>query len=225
MDEMGASNRIIPAYAGKTHPEILVCACQWDHPCLRGENRGSDWTPGSLAGSSLLTRGKLIHCFSLSRGRGIIPAYAGKTLKARNSWLTLEDHPCLRGENSLGLISGCLPLGSSLLTRGKLVFDSLNKLLCGIIPAYAGKTDDVSLAAVFWSDHPCLRGENFSPTQPPMSRCGSSLLTRGNPHRFCCLLADDRIIPAYAGKTVHVDSSALESQDHPCLRGENRGDR
>ena len=70
---------------------------------------------------------------------GIIPAYAGKSSKGQGWRLSLEDHPRLRGEKQPEFLDFLSTLGSSPLTRGKVVSNPEEFLYPGIIPAYAGK--------------------------------------------------------------------------------------
>ena len=73
---------LIPAHAGKTEGERARYADDGAHPRSRGENRAPPFLPPRRAGSSPLTRGK--HCEEVPDrlGAGLIPAHAGKTLRA-----------------------------------------------------------------------------------------------------------------------------------------------
>ena len=72
-------------------------------------------------------------------------------------------------------------VGSSPLTRGKLVFASDGKAKAGLIPAHAGKTlNTASIAPVDWA-HPRSRGENVFKSSADQMKAGSSPLTRGKP--------------------------------------------
>ena len=112
-------------------------------------------------------------------------------------------------------------VGSSLLTRGKLLFDHLRRKNRRIIPAYAGKTPPQSFCSSVIPDHPCLRGENASFVYLVISNSGSSLLTRGKLTSGWIFQIGRRIIPAYAGKTRFDAFHRPATPDHPCLRGEN----
>ena len=73
--------RIIPAYAGST--SYLDCSIYFtkDHPRIRGEHQSAMITYLTLSGSSPHTRGALLHRRETVRQAGIIPAYAGSTLR------------------------------------------------------------------------------------------------------------------------------------------------
>ena len=72
---------IIPAYAGSTTcPGRSGCTAK-DHPRIRGEHQVSNDTDESGLGSSPHTRGALLNGRRFSRWCGIIPAYAGSTVR------------------------------------------------------------------------------------------------------------------------------------------------
>ena len=70
---------LIPAYAGRTLAGCLVCAVSQAHPRLRGADYGNRPTGARERGSSPLTRGGRYRGWVIERGRGLIPAYAGRT--------------------------------------------------------------------------------------------------------------------------------------------------
>ena len=173
--------RLIPAHAGKTAHSRSGRPRDRAHPRSRGENeRGAlrllDW-----AGSSPLTRGKLVVLQVAEGERGLIPAHAGKTLTMTFRLDRLGAHPRSRGENAASMLVGCQALGSSPLTRGKPQHIPGDRLRDGLIPAHAGKTSYSRSRRVFLWAHPRSRGEN--PVVRSTSRLwkGSSPLTRGKP--------------------------------------------
>ena len=91
--------RLIPAYAGSTSSSYWASWLAQAHPRLRGEHWPAPpkWLSGM--GSSPLTRGARV----LHRRRpgtpGLIPAYAGSTMKSPPCWAWLGAHPRLRGEH------------------------------------------------------------------------------------------------------------------------------
>ena len=112
---------LIPAHAGKTCQSRKRISHTRAHPRSRGENIRSVGGPTFSRGSSPLTRGKLGVLICTSAGGGLIPAHAGKTEVGRRHAPHPRAHPRSRGEN---LRRGCARpprLGSSPLTRGKLV--------------------------------------------------------------------------------------------------------
>ena len=135
------------------------------------------------------------------RPRGIIPAYAGST-SAISEWEASEvDHPRIRGEHvAVDGGAGCRP-GSSPHTRGARLHEGLGLRAEGIIPAYAGSTDDGALHGSADGDHPRIRGEHAT-SVGLVDRCaGSSPHTRGARHRQAGCRRAPWIIPAYAGST------------------------
>ena len=72
---------IIPAYAGNTSPPTKRTARARDHPRVCGEHRFNHLNLDSAIGSSPRMRGTLRHRRRTATIRGIIPAYAGNTLR------------------------------------------------------------------------------------------------------------------------------------------------
>ena len=114
-----------------------------------------------MPGSSPLTRGKHVivnvHCPT----RGLIPAHAGKTKAARAISRLPRAHPRSRGENRPKDRAQKIKLGSSPLTRGKLIAAIAMLVTYGLIPAHAGKTSPRGVSSVCPRAHPRSRGENF----------------------------------------------------------------
>ena len=155
-----ARGRLIPAHAGKTMVRLGAYADALAHPRSRGEN----WRPSATirrpAGSSPLTRGKPLQSRPSAVGDRLIPAHAGKTgLRLRPS-RSQRAHPRSRGENAAPapLLPCCR--GSSPLTRGKPHRRVSGRARPGLIPAHAGKTGSLPVAADASSAHPRSRGEN-----------------------------------------------------------------
>ena len=131
---------LIPAHAGKTGDDCSVPVREGAHPRSRGEN-GHAWPPSRcVRGSSPLTRGKPTCLLVTSERRGLIPAHAGKTVKPRSMRAWLKAHPRSRGENPGAPRQWANNWGSSPLTRGKHNSDCHRVVICGLIPAHAGKT-------------------------------------------------------------------------------------
>ena len=171
------------------------------HPRSRGENAKS-WRAGiATSGSSPLTRGKHLEQLAAAGVRGLIPAHAGKT--GVPSFFPKEDwaHPRSRGENSSMLPRRSPNSGSSPLTRGKHENARLAVLGFGLIPAHAGKTSRMSVAACSAQAHPRSRGENVLASWRLGLCLGSSPLTRGKLHPVEHTADIDGLIPAHAGKT------------------------
>ena len=110
--------------------------------------------------SSPLTRGKhLSAMFDRSAG-GLIPAHAGKTTVPVERSDNLGAHPRSRGENIRPRLVVWENVGSSPLTRGKLVRGGACLSACGLIPAHAGKTGLPGGVSKNTGAHPRSRGEN-----------------------------------------------------------------
>ena len=131
---------LIPAHAGKTKTTTRRSATAWAHPRSRGENNGAFPALRQWHGSSPLTQGKHSLWEPPSPVVRLIPAHAGKTagprVRSRPRWA----HHRSCGEN---IDAWELPerhVGSSPLTRGKLVALRNDRVVAGLIPTHAGKT-------------------------------------------------------------------------------------
>ena len=213
--------RLIPAHAGKTHQPTPGVSKNTAHPRSRGENSCRVEGITDTGGSSPLTRGKLDRSGAHLGSHRLIPAHAGKTLRAGRKPRGHRAHPRSRGENLGNHVNLGQVAGSSPLTRGKLCFIG-GKLRCRrLIPAHAGKT----VMGRFWRNHaeahPRSRGENVSPSARRAVARGSSPLTRGKRRLTRSELAHARLIPAHAGKTPASRHQRASGRAHPRSRGEN----
>ena len=132
--------RLIPAHAGKTVELVPVVPGRTAHPRSRGENRTLSLMICISVGSSPLTRGKLPDRGSDRKAGRLIPAHAGKTTRPTSSRTRCPAHPRSRGENGAKMKRALSKVGSSPLTRGKLVDALVALAVGGLIPAHAGKT-------------------------------------------------------------------------------------
>ena len=131
---------LIPAHAGKTARRNGAAARQRAHPRSRGENRVAHGHGGAARGSSPLTRGKLVRVDGDCAVLGLIPAHAGKTIRAGLLINDVEAHPRSRGENGSEEANARVRAGSSPLTRGKPPLVRRTGGSRRLIPAHAGKT-------------------------------------------------------------------------------------
>ena len=232
---------LIPAHAGKTSTSNRRRGRGRAHPRSYGENRKSLLPTASQYGSSPLMRGKLKRSAQERRGRGLIPAHAGKLIDVlvgqtrsglipahagKTAWRLpvvagFWAHPRSRGENWPGLKPAQRSPGSPPLTRGKRVSAVGFGAHPGLIPAHAGKTRFRRRPCRRRPAHPRSRGENRW-GQPPVSlSSGSSPLMRGK----CFDLFPGRVhgglIPAYAGKPSSGSRRASGGRAHPRSCGEN----
>ena len=91
----------------------------------------------------------------------------------------------------------------------------------GLIPAHAGKTNEVIIFGPFLWAHPRSRGENCMCVLFLCRLLGSSPLTRGKLRRKSQDFVAVRLIPAHAGKTFRVWPCRQCAGAHPRSRGEN----
>ncbi len=141
------STGIIPAYAGNTLTSGSLDPGSGDHPRVCGEHRPVVLLLGEDSGSSPRMRGTPKLGWYLRFWRGIIPAYAGNTVRALTRPTAAWDHPRVCGEHAAGFCAAFAHPGSSPRMRGTRVCRLHHGQVRGIIPAYAGNTP--------WP-HPCL---------------------------------------------------------------------
>ena len=156
---------IIPAYAGSTTSATSPRSSAPDHPRIRGEH-------GLGGGGGLLDLGSSPHTRGAHRGRrrraalvGIIPAYAGSTIRAKAYDPNRRDHPRIRGEHLNAGAAHRVAQGSSPHTRGAPPTSASRTRSKRIIPAYAGSTRAGRRPCRRSGDHPRIRGEH-----PPLRR-------------------------------------------------------
>ena len=153
-------------------------------------------------GSSPLTRGKLWEILAFTFYPGLIPAHAGKTPRHASASSSESAHPRSRGENTSPASTPPPMVGSSPLTRGKLVIVGASHFVNRLIPAHAGKTELFSGWLEGGWAHPRSRGENSGARSGLIKANGSSPLTRGKHFSILSVLGGSRLIPAHAGKTL-----------------------
>ena len=152
---------------------------------------------------------------------GIIPAYAGSTMSPFGAGIGSGDHPRIRGEHRRPEIPAGCSAGSSPHTRGAPPSRPMPSSSRGIIPAYAGSTEECVPRHPLRPDHPRIRGEHRRSSSPTPSTAGSSPHTRGAPPQGGEGGFPDGIIPAYAGSTSSHPTCELPRTDHPRIRGEH----
>ena len=112
-------------------------------------------------------------------------------------------------------------IGSSPLTRGKLLRRPRIHQTSRLIPAHAGKTRCPQGGSARGWAHPRSRGENLIVDRPANPQAGSSPLTRGKHARHPPRQSTNRLIPAHAGKTGVLGRGEVGHWAHPRSRGEN----
>ena len=112
-------NRIIPARAGPTLPQVpwpRPCA---DHPRSCGSNAPERLGLADVAGSSPLVRGQQREPMQVAFNLRIIPARAGPTSRSSSSFSGSADHPRSCGANDAVQDFTGNSYGSSPLVRGQ----------------------------------------------------------------------------------------------------------
>ena len=168
---------------------------------MGGENGPRTSCVSTKLGSSPHGRGKLIMTKIKRFVCRLIPARAGKTLRAVMVDRMMAAHPRAGGENLQRLVIISMQAGSSPRGRGKLEVPTGPGGGEGLIPARAGKTCPLRRRAGPWSAHPRAGGENGARDGASQSRPGSSPRGRGKPCRVCTCVRCRGLIPARAGKT------------------------
>ena len=191
------------------------------HPRSRGENWAGTILAQAWRGSSPLTRGKPDLAVRSWGCAGLIPAHAGKTGVCMSCGHSSGAHPRSRGENAVVGGQVVEAGGSSPLTRGKRLVLRVQRRICRLIPAHAGKTAAPDLAKQVLKAHPRSRGENGITHQGQNAGQGSSPLTRGKPATATQAQGLGGLIPAHAGKTGNTPGYPQGRWAHPRSRGEN----
>ena len=91
----------------------------------------------------------------------------------------------------------------------------------GLIPAWAGKTKNRVSVGKSAPAHPRVGGENIPPISTTKTARGSSPRGRGKPRGPPQPVPRERLIPAWAGKTVYRNILMLRDGAHPRVGGEN----
>ena len=212
---------IIPAYAGNTSQCAALRALLRDHPRICGEHpfrRRESVTPTE---SSPHMRGTLFAILTNCLSAGIIPAYAGNTVKFFYFGRVVWDHPRICGEHPPVAGTRLRKWGSSPHMRGTPPADWMVGLSLGIIPAYAGNTPRPHDTCPAARDHPRICGEH------PGDFVGANGVWGSSPHMRGTLMAKhalqrlDGIIPAYAGNTWLLCGGSMVWGDHPRICGEH----
>ena len=131
-------------------------------------------------------------------------------------------HPRVGGEDFWHPHTMCQMIGSSPRGRGKPTLVVMYFTLCGLIPAWAGKTRSPTRQAARSPAHPRVGGENVVAGLRYVGRRGSSPRGRGKPSSALRCRRRSRLIPAWAGKTACRGARGRGRRAHPRVGGENR---
>ena len=152
--------RLIPAWAGKTHPHWSRSSVLAAHPRVGGENAFGITEIQAILGSSPRGRGKPLLPATSAPTLRLIPAWAGKTLPRQRSVVRRAAHPRVGGENGVARLAYRMSTGSSPRGRGKRAARVYRWVEHGLIPAWAGKTSgQFTDHGDRWA-HPRVGGEN-----------------------------------------------------------------
>ena len=213
--------RLIPAHAGKTEPSYRRAGYVQAHPRACGENTVSPLNIPALAGSSPRMRGKRQLSPRHAPHDRLIPAHAGKTGRLQDSVPESWAHPRACGENGACSSSSKSVMGSSPRMRGKHGRARLPVSEVGLIPAHAGKTYSEAFTQGTARAHPRACGENAAAEAPEQTTPGSSPRMRGKRKSLALPACSAGLIPAHAGKTLHIWIRAGLRPAHPRACGEN----
>ena len=111
--------------------------------------------------------------------------------------------------------------GSSPLARGTRNWNRTCLHIDGLIPARAGNTGSSGRCTTGEGAHPRSRGEHATDRGMGVAVMGSSPLARGTPDSRTLAPPSGGLIPARAGNTVGVDTTAGRPRAHPRSRGEH----
>ena len=169
---------------------------------MRGEDFASMFCIEAELGSPPHARGRpTIVRFNGANG-GITPACAGKTPTSCHYACKWQDHPRMRGEDSVVVNPFVCQLGSPPHARGRLCSLLPPVSAGGITPACAGKTCLPLSVCNSRQDHPRMRGEDLSGLSDVYSEIGSPPHARGRRAYRARRRREGGITPACAGKTL-----------------------
>ena len=133
-------------------------------------------------------------------GRGITPAWAGKSHPRYLAQKFPEDYPRVGGEEACSFAPNSAILGLPPRGRGRVMGQQDNPDDTRITPAWAGKRPCVGLSSMGLSDYPRVGGEEFLPYPYPFPKKGLPPRGRGRVDVLNRCLKRGRITPAWAGK-------------------------
>ena len=172
-----------------------------DHPRVCGEKPPILIVFSMVQGSPPRMRGKAGYTPQRSCSPGITPAYAGKSWSAICFRQYSQDHPRVCGEKKDMIAAGINPIGSPPRMRGKGYTRTFQQTYKRITPAYAGKSRRHQRPCKWLQDHPRVCGEKKEGGSRAKTRLGSPPRMRGKVKENQTLWYEDRITPAYAGKS------------------------
>ena len=214
------TDRITPAYAGKSTRLSLFAIFSGDHPRVCGEKHPAFSVRHIFRGSPPRVRGKdCVRSLYVVLFR-ITPACAGKRECPTEGAPAAGDHPRVCGEKPARPDTAYNDWGSPPRVRGKEKWDVPVEDAGRITPACAGKSPHDGLPWVDFEDHPRVCGEKRGWLDEQNRRIGSPPRVRGKVTRPTRFKGIDGITPACAGKRTRTFCGAGFFGDHPRVCGE-----
>ena len=175
------TDRITPAYAGKTLSRQPFPLDRQDHPRVCGKDLMAIMHIISLPWITPAYAGRLIRKCNTIGVLGITPAYAGKTLFSADIAVPTEDHPRVCGKDKNGQRKTAFRPGSPPRMRERPSFILVYLVTDGITPAYAGKTPRIRQSLRQSRDHPRVCGKDIWPRAKNCQSTGSPPRMRERP--------------------------------------------
>ena len=212
---------LIPTYAGNTRRSGALWCGAWAHPHVCGEHVPLQERRVSDPGSSPRMRGTHGDGETFSDEKGLIPTYAGNTSVPVSRRCMTRAHPHLCGEHAETAKTARMTRGSSPRMRGTPQYLGLGDALLGLIPTYAGNTQELQAIVVLLRAHPHVCGEHGVEVISTPLDGGSSPRMRGTQGRNPSGLNSLGLIPTYAGNTAIRRLRLGFGWAHPHVCGEH----
>ncbi len=177
-----------------------------DYPRVGGDDRRCQRPTQRRNGLPPRGRGRRLPFRASDLTRRITPAWAGTTAHPRCSAPRVPDYPRVGGDDGLPerrhvAVDGLPPRG-----RGRRSSTACSVVLVRITPAWAGTTLIDIQARSFFTDYPRVGGDDQRCRAVGSLRYGLPPRGRGRPPHDFPLLAVERITPAWAGTTLHLQA-------------------
>ena len=190
---------------------------------MGGEKYLPCFNADGFVGSPPRWRGKAVKFRCTCGLQRITPAWAGKSKLALCTPSCPTDHPRAGREKNKELEGVWLPMGSPPRRRGKERSTALVGTPTRITPALAGKSYVFGPFRPGSWDHPRVGGEKRFVRNRTQLRLGSPPRGRGKGPLVTGKGIDDRITPAWAGKSCFGEVCVDGLEDHPRVGGEKLG--
>ena len=195
------TNRITPAWAGKSAHELFEVIPNEDHPRVGGEKGSRYREQVRELGSPPRGRGKALLAECRHGVVGITPAWAGKRPQTAHRVKPQQDHPRVGGEKPRQQGNQRTGVGSPPRGRGKVLVTRSLVSRTGITPAWAGKSCLYVLSRSSVRDHPRVGGEKKLILFVLRAVTGSPPRGRGKDTHKAAQAHREGITPAWAGKS------------------------